>query len=166
VGQEQLPAEDMAALRKVVLGFYEESIGRLVAQRRPRSWPPPGRAGARGRGGLARSAALVGMAGYRGAVSAALVFAEVVRGCFDLSRRDLIKQLGYAIPASLEDERRLWHNLASSSPGSARTTSAPCGRRPPNRAGAWQGEEPVAGRSPARSAPACRGAETPYRRAP
>src|SRR4029453_12213385 len=70
--------------------------------------------------------ALVGMAGYRGAVSAALVFAEVVRGCFDLSRRDLIKQLGYAIPASLEDERRLWHNLASSSPGSARTTSPPC----------------------------------------
>jgi hypothetical protein len=57
VGQEQLPAEDMAALGEAVLGFYEESIGRLVAQRRPRSWPPPGRAGTRGRGGLARSAA-------------------------------------------------------------------------------------------------------------
>ncbi len=52
------------------------------------------------------------MAAYRGAVSAVLVFAEVVRGCFDLYRHDLIKQLGYAIPASLEDERRLWHNLA------------------------------------------------------
>jgi hypothetical protein len=52
------------------------------------------------------------MAAYRGAVSAALVFAEVVRGCFDLYRHDLIKQLGYAIPASLEDERQLWHNLA------------------------------------------------------
>jgi hypothetical protein len=52
------------------------------------------------------------MAAYRGAVSAALVFAEVVRGCFDLYRHDLIKQPGYAIPASLEDERRLWHNLA------------------------------------------------------
>jgi hypothetical protein len=37
VGQEQLPAEDMAALREAVVGFYEESIGRLVAQRRPRS---------------------------------------------------------------------------------------------------------------------------------
>jgi hypothetical protein len=35
VGQEQLPAEDMATLREAVLGFYEESIGRLVAPRRP-----------------------------------------------------------------------------------------------------------------------------------
>ena len=52
------------------------------------------------------------MAAHRGAVSAALVFAEVVRGCFDRYRHDLIKQLGYAIPASLKDERRLWHNLA------------------------------------------------------
>jgi hypothetical protein len=42
----------------------------------------------------------------------ALVFAEVVRGCFDLYRHDLIKQPGYTIPALLEDERRLWHNLA------------------------------------------------------
>jgi len=49
----------------------------------------------RHRGGLARVAwwlgalgggLLVGMAAYRGAVSAALVFAEVVRGCFDLYR--------------------------------------------------------------------------------
>jgi hypothetical protein len=30
----------------------------------------------------------------------------------DLYRHDLIKQPGYAIPPSLEDERRLWHNLA------------------------------------------------------
>jgi hypothetical protein len=55
---------------------------------------------------------LVGMAADRGAPSAALVFAEVVRGCFGLYRHDLIKQLGYAVLASLEDERRLWHNLA------------------------------------------------------
>jgi hypothetical protein len=34
VGQDELPAGDMAALREAVLGFYEESIGRLVAQQR------------------------------------------------------------------------------------------------------------------------------------
>jgi hypothetical protein len=86
------------------------------------------------------------MAAYRGAVSAALVFAGVVRGCFDLYRHDLIKQLGYAIPASLEDERRLWRN---SSPGSARTTSAPCGMRPPQPrrrlAGRGAGDLPATG---------------------
>src|SRR4029453_12902298 len=53
--------------------------------------------------GAVRGGALGGRAGYRGAGGAALFFAEGVRGCFDLSRRDLIKQLGYAIPASLED---------------------------------------------------------------
>ena len=94
------------------------------------------------------------MAAYRGAVSAALVFAEVVRGCFDLYRHDLIKQLGYTIPASLEDERRLWHNLAqqltrlgADDERALRYATAP------NRAGASQGKEPVAGRSPAPSAP-------------
>jgi len=46
-------------------------------------------------------------------VSAALVFAEVVRDCFDLYRHDLIKQPGYTIQALLEDERRLWHNLGA-----------------------------------------------------
>jgi hypothetical protein len=37
VGQEQLPPEDMAALRQAILDFYEESIGPLVAQRRGRA---------------------------------------------------------------------------------------------------------------------------------
>jgi hypothetical protein len=36
VGQDELPAEDMAALRQAILDFYEESIGPLVAQRRGR----------------------------------------------------------------------------------------------------------------------------------
>jgi hypothetical protein len=39
VGQDELPPADMAALREAVLGFYEESIGRLVAQQR-RGRPP------------------------------------------------------------------------------------------------------------------------------
>ena len=37
MGQDELPAEDMAALREAVLGFYEESVGPLVAQRRGRA---------------------------------------------------------------------------------------------------------------------------------
>jgi maleate isomerase len=32
VGQDELPPADVAALREAVLGFYEESFGRLVAQ--------------------------------------------------------------------------------------------------------------------------------------
>jgi hypothetical protein len=43
LGQEALPAADMAALREAVLGFYEESIGRLVAQRRGRTARRPPR---------------------------------------------------------------------------------------------------------------------------
>jgi hypothetical protein len=36
VGQDELPAEDMAALREAVLGFYEELVRPLVGQRRRR----------------------------------------------------------------------------------------------------------------------------------
>jgi hypothetical protein len=36
VGQDELPAEDMAALREAVLDFYEESVRPLVGQRRRR----------------------------------------------------------------------------------------------------------------------------------
>jgi hypothetical protein len=39
VGQDELPPADMAALREAVLGFYQESMGRLVAQQR-RGRPP------------------------------------------------------------------------------------------------------------------------------
>lgn len=34
--QDELPAEDMAALREAVLGVYEESVRPLVGQRRRR----------------------------------------------------------------------------------------------------------------------------------
>lgn len=36
MGQDELPAEDMAMLREAVLGFYEESVTPLVGQRRRR----------------------------------------------------------------------------------------------------------------------------------
>ena len=36
MGQDELPAEAMATLRKAVLGFYEESVTPLVGQRRRR----------------------------------------------------------------------------------------------------------------------------------
>jgi hypothetical protein len=63
------------------------------------------------------------MAAYRGAVSAALVFAEAVRGCFDLYRHDLIKQPGYTIPASLKDERVLRYATAQTAPAPRRARS-------------------------------------------
>jgi hypothetical protein len=40
VGQDDLPPADMAALREAVLGFYEESVGRLVAQAQRRGRAP------------------------------------------------------------------------------------------------------------------------------
>ena len=39
MGQDELPPADLGALREAVVGFYEESIGRLVAQQR-RGRPP------------------------------------------------------------------------------------------------------------------------------
>ncbi len=39
MGQDELPPADLDALREAVVGFYEESIGRLVAQQR-RGRPP------------------------------------------------------------------------------------------------------------------------------
>jgi hypothetical protein len=62
--------------------------------------------------GVLGGGVLVGMVAYRSAVNSALVFGELIHSCFDLYRHDLLKQLGYAVPASLRDEQRLWHNLA------------------------------------------------------
>jgi hypothetical protein len=53
---------------------------------------------------------VAGMA-YEAAVSAAVAFGDIVRGCFDLYRRTLMKQYGLALPASLEDERARWDTL-------------------------------------------------------
>lgn len=56
-------------------------------------------------------ALLTGTAAYQGAVSAAVAFGDVVRSCFDNYRRALLEQLGFALPASLETERKLWGAL-------------------------------------------------------
>jgi hypothetical protein len=56
-------------------------------------------------------AGLVALLTYRGAVRAAVVFAELVRTSFDLYRGSLLAQLGYDQPTSLDKERELWKNL-------------------------------------------------------
>jgi hypothetical protein len=62
--------------------------------------------------GVATAASiLVGIAGYQGAISAAVAFGDVVRSCFDNYRRTLLTQLGLIPPSSLEDERKLWGTL-------------------------------------------------------
>jgi tetratricopeptide (TPR) repeat protein len=50
-------------------------------------------------------------AGYRGAISAAVAFGDVLRSCFDNYRRTLLTQLGMTPPSSLEAERKLWGAL-------------------------------------------------------
>jgi hypothetical protein len=55
--------------------------------------------------------ALVALAAYRGAVSSAVTYGELVRTAFDLYRGALLAQLGYAPPASLADEQVLWKNI-------------------------------------------------------
>lgn len=45
---------------------------------------------------------------YRGAVIAALSLGDVVRSGFDIGRKTLLETLGFELPASLEEERKLW----------------------------------------------------------
>jgi hypothetical protein len=59
----------------------------------------------------ASGAALTSVLAYRSALSIAQVYAELVRSAFDLYRGDLLEQLGFAVPASLGEERELWMNL-------------------------------------------------------
>ena len=54
---------------------------------------------------------LVAWVAYEAAVSAALAFGDVVRACFDLYRRTLMKQFGLEVPVSLKDERARWATL-------------------------------------------------------
>jgi hypothetical protein len=53
-------------------------------------------------------AVVVGVLAYEGAVNAAVAFGDVIRSCFDNYRRTLLEQFGLPLPASLEDERKLW----------------------------------------------------------
>jgi hypothetical protein len=62
--------------------------------------------------GCAAGAALLSWGSYRSAVTAAGVFGELVRSCYDLFRGDLLAKLGWAMPATLADERRLWGVLS------------------------------------------------------
>jgi hypothetical protein len=62
--------------------------------------------------GVAAAAALLTAAiAYRSAVSAAVAFGDAIRACFDLYRRPLLEQMGLVLPASLDDERKLWGTL-------------------------------------------------------
>jgi hypothetical protein len=54
---------------------------------------------------------VVGQLAHRSALRHALNYGELVRACFDLYRRDLLKQLGFTPPRSIEEERELWRNL-------------------------------------------------------
>jgi hypothetical protein len=54
---------------------------------------------------------LVGYTAYKSSLSAALAFGELVRSSFDLYRHDLIKQMGFAVPTSLTEERLFWRGL-------------------------------------------------------
>jgi MFS family permease len=49
---------------------------------------------------------------YLAAVTAAGVFGELVRSSYDLFRGDLLAKLGWAMPATLAEERRLWAALS------------------------------------------------------
>ncbi len=55
--------------------------------------------------------AVIGWLAYWSAIRTAVAYAELVKSAFDLYRGDLIEQMGYAVPESLEAEREFWRNL-------------------------------------------------------
>lgn len=56
--------------------------------------------------------ALVAWAAYHGVVGAALVYSQQIKTAFDLYRGDLLEKLGIPAPASFDDERARWRQLA------------------------------------------------------
>jgi hypothetical protein len=56
-------------------------------------------------------ALLVAWLAYEAAVRSAVAFGDVVRACFDLYRRPLMKQFGLALPDSLAVERSRWATI-------------------------------------------------------
>jgi hypothetical protein len=48
---------------------------------------------------------------YLTAVTTATVYGDLVRSCYDLFRGDLLAKLGWAMPLTLPEERRLWRAL-------------------------------------------------------
>jgi hypothetical protein len=51
---------------------------------------------------------LLSRASYLAAVTSATVFGDLVRSSYDLYRGDLLKQLGWPMPPTLPEERKLW----------------------------------------------------------
>ncbi|GHJ42832.1 hypothetical protein Cs7R123_01740 [Catellatospora sp. TT07R-123] len=60
---------------------------------------------------LSAAAVVTAVVAYRGSVRAGAAFGDLVRSCFDLHRRTALRQLGLAVPTTLEQERRLWRAL-------------------------------------------------------
>ncbi len=48
---------------------------------------------------------------YRAAVSQAIDWGYMVNTAFDLYRRDLLRQMGFRPPTTIEEERKLWDKL-------------------------------------------------------
>ena len=58
--------------------------------------------------GCAAGAFLLSRVSYLAAVTAATVFGDLIRPCYDLFRGDLLARLGWPMPPTLERERQLW----------------------------------------------------------
>ena len=54
---------------------------------------------------------LLSWSSYRAAATAATSFGELVRSCYDLYRGDLLAKLGWPMPDTLRQERKLWKAL-------------------------------------------------------
>jgi hypothetical protein len=55
---------------------------------------------------------LIALVAYRGAVQAAVGYGELLRSCYDLYRRDLLKQMGFVLPKKFDDQKELWVALS------------------------------------------------------
>lgn len=62
--------------------------------------------------GCAGGALLLSRGSYLSAVTAATVFGDLVRSCFDLFRGDLLGKLGWPMPPTLPEEREVWKTLS------------------------------------------------------
>lgn len=57
-------------------------------------------------GGLA-----LAITAYLSALRSAVSYGELIKGAFDIYKGDLLSKMGYAKPASLEEERHLWKSI-------------------------------------------------------
>ena len=61
---------------------------------------------------LASLAWILALLGYSGAVQAARSYGELIKAAFDLYRWELLKAMHLKMPASYEDERKLWEEVS------------------------------------------------------